>query len=117
MRTEEDIIGYDFQGWPIYKMTLEEILLSLGAEEKDGFIGFPKDSKNLSIYPIRLYDDGMGYGVDEQFITEADVVDNSFIYIFTDKKWPDKELEKERREQKEFIENIYDNRQLETDSE
>lgn len=115
MHTEEDIIGYDFQGWPIYKMTLKEILFSLGAKEKDNFIGFPKDCNILSIYPVRFYDDGMGYGVDEQFITEADVVDNSFISIFTDKKWPDEELEKERKEQEEFIKNIYDSRQLETD--
>ena len=117
MYTEEDIIGYDFQGWPIYKMTLSEILLSLGAIEKDGFIGFPKNTEILNAYPIRLRDDGMGYGVDKEFFIETNVVDNSLVTIFTEREWPKEELESRRQEREELNKMLYDRRQLETNSE
>lgn len=93
MTRDEDIISYDFQGWPNYKMTLREILVELGAVIKDGVIGFTNDNPVLDIYPKVLHDDGMGYGVDPQYITEiAGDVDNGYISIFAE---PEIEDEKE----------------------
>ena len=33
---KEDIIDFDFQGWPVYKMNIRSILKSLGFECEDG---------------------------------------------------------------------------------
>jgi len=65
------MIRRDFQGFPVYKMTYREILESLGFEHKDGFYRIPDDAELLDIYPVTLEDDGMGYGVNNKFITEA----------------------------------------------
>jgi hypothetical protein len=47
-------------------------LLQLGAEIIDGRIGFDESDKILNIFPVRLTDDGMGYGTCTEFITCAD---------------------------------------------
>lgn len=83
MNREEDIVSFDFQGWPNYKMNLREILQSLGAVEKDGVIGFNVDDKVLDIYPVTLEDDGMAYGVNEKFVTTAEANrEDEYINIF-----------------------------------
>lgn len=61
--------------WPIYAFTLREILLKLGFEEDSESIFLPKGEdamKLLNSYPRLLKDDGMGYGVDEEYISEVD---------------------------------------------
>lgn len=83
MKKEEDIVSFDFQGWPNYKMNLREILQSLGAVEKDGVIGFNTDDKVLDIYPVTLEDDGMAYGVNEKFVTTAEANrEDGYINMF-----------------------------------
>lgn len=74
MKSEKykNIIGTDFEGWPIYKLNLRDILLQLGAKIVDGRIGFDENDKILNIFPVRYEDDGMGYGINEQFVTEVD---------------------------------------------
>lgn len=67
-------ISYDFQGWPVKALTLKEILLQLGFKETKGSITLRKSKKNnklLDSYPRILEDDGMAYGIDSGFITEA----------------------------------------------
>jgi len=66
------IIGKDFQGWPVYAKTLREILTELGFEEKDGKFSIDANNELLDAYPRLLEDDGMGYGINEEVITEAD---------------------------------------------
>jgi len=73
MRRTEDIVCYDFQGWPEYKMNLREILLALGGQQDGDYIKFPSDAPLMEIYPRILVDDGMGYGVDENVIVSVDV--------------------------------------------
>lgn len=86
MKKEEDIIGYDFQGWPIYKMTIREILEVI-CEHKDGKYTINDNSPTLDIYPRVLEDDGMGYGTNDQYITEFSIGDNcDYCNIFVDKK-------------------------------
>lgn len=66
---------YDFQGWPVKALTLREILLSLGFEEDTETITLIKSEeayKLLDSYPRLLEDNGMGYGVNEQYIVEVD---------------------------------------------
>lgn len=65
-------VSEDFQGWPVTIKTLREMLDQLGFEEKDGFYGIPNNSELLEAYPRLLSDDGMGYGVDEYYLTETD---------------------------------------------
>lgn len=69
------LLGFDWQGWPIYAETLKEILVSLGFED-DGEKMFLKHNKEndalLESFPLLLTDDGMGYGVNEEFICESD---------------------------------------------
>lgn len=76
-----NIIGIDFQGWPIYKMSLREILLDLGAEVikvgDQSFLALNNEDKLLDAFPRVLEDDGMGYGVNERLITSA----NNETYI------------------------------------
>ena len=86
MVRDEDIISYDFQGWPVYKMTLREILIEMGSLQENGLIGFKTDDPILDVYPKVLEDDGMGYGVNARYITEASVdsEDKSFISMFVE---------------------------------
>lgn len=77
-RDKEEIINYDSQGWPIYKMNLREIIQALGGVYNKHTCKWEiKESNNLDVYPTRLIDDGMGYGVDEQYIVEVSVFDGS----------------------------------------
>lgn len=67
-------IGIDFQSWPIYAMTLREILKSLGFEEDSETVTLIKNEETnrlLDSYPYLLEDDGMGYGVNAEYITEV----------------------------------------------
>lgn len=79
-------IGFDFEGWAMYKLNLMDILRDLGAEEfmcgDKKVIGFLSDEPFLSTYPTTLEDDGMGYGVRECWITNAAVHSNGKIHIW-----------------------------------
>lgn len=72
-KDREALVGYDFQGWPIFKMTLKEMLLGLGGKEENGKIIFDANNPSMNIYPSLFEDDGMAYGVNKQCIIEADV--------------------------------------------
>ena len=65
-------ITLDSQGWPESAHTLREILLELGFKNEKGTILIDNDAEILDAYPCLLNDDGMGYGVNEAYITEAD---------------------------------------------
>ena len=47
MRKTKDIVCYDFQGWPEYKMNLREILLALGGQQDGNFIKFPSNAPRI----------------------------------------------------------------------
>ena len=92
MRKTEDIVCYDLQGWPEYKMNLREILLALGGQQDGDFIKFPSGTPLMDIYPRILVDDGMGYGVDENVIVSIDIdPQNEYINIFRERKSTDEE--------------------------
>lgn len=107
----------DFQGWPVKAHTLREILLSLGFEEDSETITLIKGEENMKLldsYPRLLEDDGMGYGVNEEYITEVDnnVYETDIVgekinvfNIFREKVIPE-EVNKIREEEKEFEERL-----------
>lgn len=67
-------IGTDFQGWPVNAMTLREILKELGFEEDSETVTLIKGEETnqlLNSYPYLLKDDGTGYGVSGEYITEV----------------------------------------------
>ena len=76
-------VSEDFQGWPVTIKTLREMLDQLGFEEKDGFYGIPNNSELLDAYPRLFEDDGMAYGVNERYVTEAspDIYDTEIDYL------------------------------------
>lgn len=87
MNRKEDIVCYDFQGWPVYKMNLREILIALGGKTEGDTISFNLNAPLMDIYPRIFVDDGMGYGVDENVIVSVDFsIEEKFINIFREKK-------------------------------
>lgn len=94
----DNIIGYDFQGWPVRKKTLREVLIALGGKETDGNIVFDTNDTKLTFesYPRTLEDDGMGYGVNQRYITEVDVNDgNVTFWCEADRTYEPEEPEEE----------------------
>lgn len=88
MFVEKDQINEDSQGWPVYKMCLREILESLGGKLIEDKIVFDNNSPLMDVYPILVKDDGMGYGVDEEYITEVSIDEDEgkWITIFREKE-------------------------------
>ena len=80
---QENWIGKDFQGWPICKKTFKELFEDLNLISNDGSIHIPADHSILKAYPIRLQEDGMGYGIGEEFFIGASF-DNNRLYFFTE---------------------------------
>jgi len=96
MKTEEDKLYTDFQGCPVYKMTLEEILPKLGFE-KTSHMGHEywqirDDNPLLKTYPVVYHDDGMGYSPTTEYVCEAykDPTDD-LIVLWADQKEKEKE--------------------------
>ena len=92
MNRKEDIVYYDFQGWPEYKMNLREILIALGGKVEGDTISFDLNDPLMDIYPRILVDDGMGYGVDENVIVSVSFgPQHDYINIFREKKPTDEQ--------------------------
>ena len=77
-------IGKDFQGWPICKLTFKELLDELGLVDENGEVHIEANNPILNIFTIRVCDDGMGYGIDDQYFTSASYIDEKIIF-FTEK--------------------------------
>ena len=108
MRKTEDIVCYDFQGWPEYKMNLREILLALGGQQDGNFIKFPSNTPLMDICPRILVDDGMGYGVDENVIVSVDIdSQNEYINIFREHKPSDEEQAELARQEDSHMKRLH----------
>ena len=100
LRKDDRIIGFDFQGWPVRMVTLGEMLESIGFRkaDRDGEVYYEMkaDSPIFDVYPSVLEDDGMGYGVNERFITDSGIGEdkngNPYFNIFAEKEMPNKEM-------------------------
>ena len=92
MNRIEDIVYYDFQGWPEYKMNLREVLMALGGKVEGDTISFDLKDPLMDVYPRILADDGMGYGVDENVIVSVDPDrQEGVINIFREKRPTDEQ--------------------------
>lgn len=92
MNRIEDIVYYDFQGWPEYKMNLREVLMALGGKVEGDTISFDLKDPLMDVYPRILADDGMGYGVDENIIVSVDPDrQEGVINIFREKRPTDEQ--------------------------
>ena len=97
---KEEIIGHEVMGgWPIFKRNVRYLLEQIGCKlnEETGNYEISKDDEILDIYPILFEDDGMGYGVHEQFIIDVnrhkDNSGNVRLNIFREEYLLDKEKE------------------------
>ena len=61
MENKDNIVAFDFQGWPVEKISLETIIEQIGGvyNKKTGNYEIPKDK--LQVTPKIYTDDGMGY--------------------------------------------------------
>ena len=82
----ENIIGFDFQGWPIEKISLENIIQRLGGvyNKQTGTYEITQDK--LQVYPKVYTDDGMGYGAMGWYVTDIDYSDNDTCDIWIEKE-------------------------------
>ena len=104
MVRDEDVIAYEFMGgWTFYKMNVREILEALGGNVKNNEMVFDISNPIIELYTITVIDDGMGYGVNEEFITEVNYGDD-FVTIFREKEDKDREkrLEEWRKEDEDL---------------
>ena len=75
---KENIINVDFQGWPEFKMSIKDIIEKLGAvyNKETNKWEIPNEDWLDYCFPISLEDDGMGYGVNGQYIIDVDIDKN-----------------------------------------
>lgn len=91
MMDNNKVINLDFEGWPIEKMSIRDIIGHLGfIKDNKTNTWTIKDEKILDLYPVLLEPDGMGYGVNEQYITEVNVYhdDKPSCIMFREKELP-----------------------------
>lgn len=110
MNNREALVDYNFQGWPVFKMNLREVLLALGGRPEGNLIVFDEGSTLMSAYPRVLMDDGMGYGVDDSAVVAISVFASDGIVNIFRETLPSEErqaeLFKQWDESKRFAEEI-----------
>ena len=100
LKKDETIVNFDAQGWPNRKMDLRSILeaIGFGVYEVNGekVFGIKSDAKVLSTFPTKLEDDGMGYGVHEQFVVSVtsseDEDDKQYCHLFVETEMENKDM-------------------------
>ena len=91
---KENIINFDFQGWPEFKMSIKDIIERIGGKlnEETNKWEIPNESWMVQC-PTILHDDGMGYGVNAEYIVDIDVDKiGQTCNIWADKKLDNVEL-------------------------
>ena len=78
--THDKIVGYDFQGWPLYQLRVISLLRTMGMSD-DIIDQIPEDILTSTI--TTLEDDGMGYGVNEECIVNCAIDKNkNIVYLW-----------------------------------
>ena len=74
MKNSGKIINFDTQGWPLYELSLKDIVETICTFDKEtNRYYINADDDVLKIVPRIFEDDGMGYGVNEKRITEFSI--------------------------------------------
>lgn len=85
---KDNYLYTDFQGWGVYALTLRDILDKIAVKEGDDYI-IKGNNIYLDSVPVVYEDDGMGYGVNERYISSFDCFEHNgqkHINIFADAK-------------------------------
>ena len=78
--THDEIVGYDFQGWPLYQLRVISLLRAMGMSD-DIIDQIPEDILTSTI--TTLEDDSMGYGVNEECIVNCAIDKNkNIVYLW-----------------------------------
>ena len=78
--THDEIIGHDYQGWPLYHLRVISFLRVLGVSE-DVIKQIPEDI--LKAHVSTLDEDGMGYGVNETKCSNCSInPEKGVIYVW-----------------------------------
>ena len=78
--THDEIVGYDFQGWPLYQLRVISLLRAMGMSD-DIINQIPEDILTSTI--TTLEDDGMGYGINEECIVNCAIDKNkNIVYLW-----------------------------------
>lgn len=78
--TSDEIVGYDPYGWPLYHLRVISLLRVLGVSE-DTIKQIPNNI--LKTQMSELTDDGMGYGINEQKITNCSIdKEHGIVYLW-----------------------------------
>ena len=91
---KENIINFDSQGWPEFKMSIKDIIERIGGKlnEETNKWEIPNEGW-LTQYPTIFHDDGMGYGANPEYIIDVNINKIEQIYnIWADKKLDNVEL-------------------------
>lgn len=78
--THDEIVGYDFQGWPLYQLRVISLLRAMGMSD-DIIDKIPEDILTSTI--TTLEDDSMGYGVNKECIVNCTIDKNkNIVYLW-----------------------------------
>ena len=78
--THDEIVGHDFQGWPLYPLRIISLLRAMGMSD-DIIDQIPEDILTSTI--TTLEDDSMGYGVNQECIVNCAIDKNkNIVYLW-----------------------------------
>lgn len=78
--THDEIVGYDYGGWPLYRLRVISLLRAMGMSD-DIIDQIPEDILTSTI--TTLEDDGMGYGINEECIVNCAIDKNkNIVYLW-----------------------------------
>lgn len=78
--THDEIVGHDYQGWPLYQLRVISLLRAMGMSD-DIIDQIPEDILTSTI--TTLEDDGMGYGINEERIVNCAIDKNkNIVYLW-----------------------------------
>ena len=91
---KENIINFDFQGWPEFKMSMRDIIERIGGKLNEETNKWEIPNKDWMVQcPTILHDDGMGCGTNPEYIIDINVDNISqTCNIWADKKLDNVEL-------------------------
>lgn len=91
---KENIINFDFQGWPEFKMSIKDIIERVGGKLNEETNKWEIPNKDWMVQcPTILHDDGMGCGTNAEYIVDINVDNISqTCNIWADKKLDNVEL-------------------------
>lgn len=78
--THDEIVGHDYQGWPLYQLRVISLLHAMGVSDEI-IKQIPENILKAEI--SSLEEDGMGYGVNEECIVNCAIDKNkNIVYLW-----------------------------------